>query len=156
MCTDLLQLFQAASTMIQYPTQSHYPDTEPAIPCPILLMPSTWLGSDKFQFYKLPVWLSWDSNQFCYQVRCKECPLKWGDMMLSREVCYPASTCRARWRGSWDCSRSRLAHTASVPVCTPSHCQLCGGSRPVENSHWRNKLFFCMCRVSALRQINGG
>ena len=31
-------------------TQSHYPDTEPTSPCPILLMLSNWLGSDKNQF----------------------------------------------------------------------------------------------------------
>ena len=29
---------------------SHYPDTEPTSPCPILIMPSAWLGSDKYQF----------------------------------------------------------------------------------------------------------
>ena len=43
--------------MTWYPTQSHYPDTRPASPCPILIMPSTWLGSDKYQFDKLLVWL---------------------------------------------------------------------------------------------------
>ena len=41
---------QAASTMTCYLMQSHYPDTEPTSPCPILIMPSTWLGSDKYQF----------------------------------------------------------------------------------------------------------
>ena len=40
-----------------FPTQSHYPDTEPTIPCLILIMPSTWLGSDKYQFYTSLVWL---------------------------------------------------------------------------------------------------
>ena len=35
----------------QYPTQSHYPDTELASPCPILLMLSARLGSDKYQFF---------------------------------------------------------------------------------------------------------
>ena len=38
---------QAAGTMTQYPTQSHYPNTELPSPCLILLMPSTRLGSDK-------------------------------------------------------------------------------------------------------------
>ena len=31
-------------------TQSYYPDTEPTSPCPILIVPSAWLGSDKYQF----------------------------------------------------------------------------------------------------------
>ena len=41
-------LYSAAplKTMIWYPTQSHYPDTEPTSPFPsILTMPSFWLGS---------------------------------------------------------------------------------------------------------------
>ena len=33
-------------TMTLYPTQSHYPGTEPLSLFPILIMPSTWLGSD--------------------------------------------------------------------------------------------------------------
>ena len=43
---------QAVSTMLWYPTQSYFTDTEPASPCPILIMPSSWLGSDKYQFNK--------------------------------------------------------------------------------------------------------
>ena len=43
---------QAVSTMTCYPTQSHYPVTEPTNPCPILIMPSTWLGRDKYKFDK--------------------------------------------------------------------------------------------------------
>ena len=39
----------ATSTMSWYTTQSHYPDTEPRSPCPILIIPSAWLGSDKYQ-----------------------------------------------------------------------------------------------------------
>ena len=38
--------------MTQYPTQSHYLDTELTTPCPILLMSSARLGSDKYNFYK--------------------------------------------------------------------------------------------------------
>ena len=30
-------------------TQSHYPDTEPTSHCLILIMPSAWLGSDKYK-----------------------------------------------------------------------------------------------------------
>ena len=44
------------SSMTRYSTQSHYPDTESS-PYPILIMLSTWLGSDKYQFYKPLVWL---------------------------------------------------------------------------------------------------
>ena len=43
---------QAVSTMTWYPTQSHYHNTDLTSPCPILIMPSTWLGSDKYQFDK--------------------------------------------------------------------------------------------------------
>ena len=38
---------QATSTMIRYPTQSHYPDTERSSLCHILLMLSTWLPEAK-------------------------------------------------------------------------------------------------------------
>ena len=38
---------QATGTMTCYPTQSHYPDPEWTNHCPILIMPSTRLGSDK-------------------------------------------------------------------------------------------------------------
>ena len=47
---------QAISTMTWYPTQSHYPDTEPNSPCSILIMPNTWLGSDKYEFDKSLIW----------------------------------------------------------------------------------------------------
>ena len=40
-----------------YPTQSHYPDTGPTSPFPILITMSTWQGSDKYQFDKLMIWL---------------------------------------------------------------------------------------------------
>ena len=39
---------QTAGTMTCYPTQSHYPDTEPTSYCPILIMPNTWLGSNSY------------------------------------------------------------------------------------------------------------
>ena len=48
---------QATSTMTWYPAQSHNHDTELTSPWPILIMPSTWLTSDKYQFYKALVWL---------------------------------------------------------------------------------------------------
>ena len=41
---------QVAGTLTCYPIQSHYPDTGPISLCRILIMPSTGLGSDKYQF----------------------------------------------------------------------------------------------------------
>ena len=41
---------QTTSSITWYPTQSHYPDTQPDSPCPTLIMPSTRLGTDKDQF----------------------------------------------------------------------------------------------------------
>ena len=40
----------ASSTMVKCPTQSHYPNTEPTSPCPMLIMPSARLRSDKYKF----------------------------------------------------------------------------------------------------------
>ena len=45
---------EAVSTMTWYPTQSHL-DTDST--GPILLILSTWLGSDKYQFYNSLFWL---------------------------------------------------------------------------------------------------
>ena len=47
---------QAVSTIIWCLTQSHYPDTEPTSHCHILIKPSTWLRSDKYQFHKSSIW----------------------------------------------------------------------------------------------------
>ena len=54
----------AASTVIRYPAQSYYPDSEPTIPCPILMMHSAWLGNNKYAFFKSSVWLDEGSNQW--------------------------------------------------------------------------------------------
>ena len=43
---------EAAGIMTQYLTQSHYYDTQLTSPSLLLLMQSTRLGSDKFQFNK--------------------------------------------------------------------------------------------------------
>ena len=48
---------QVVSTMTWYPTKSHYSDTEPTNPYPNLIMSSTWLGSDKWQFDRFLVWV---------------------------------------------------------------------------------------------------
>ena len=53
---------QAVSNMTWPPTQSHYLDTEPTSPCPILVMPSIWLGSDKYQLCKSLLWILLESN----------------------------------------------------------------------------------------------
>ena len=39
---------RAISIMTWYPTQSHYPDIEATSPCPVLIRPNTWLGSDNY------------------------------------------------------------------------------------------------------------
>ena len=45
--------------------QSHYPDTEPTSPCPIIIMPSTRLGSEKYQFIGLKkLWSGFESVTF--------------------------------------------------------------------------------------------
>ena len=51
---------QASRPMICYPTQSHYPETEPTSPRPILIMLSSRLGKDKCQFKSL----RFDSTRF--------------------------------------------------------------------------------------------
>ena len=40
---------KASGTMTRYPIQSHYAVTEPTSPCPNLIMPRSWPGSDKNQ-----------------------------------------------------------------------------------------------------------
>ena len=40
----------AVSTMTCYSTQSHYPETNPTSPYPILIMPSAWLEINKYNF----------------------------------------------------------------------------------------------------------
>ena len=42
--------------------QSHYPETELTSPCPIILMQSSRLGRNKYQFYKSLLWLDWELN----------------------------------------------------------------------------------------------
>ena len=49
---------RTTSTTTQYPTQSHYPDsdTDQNCPSPILLMVSARVGSAKYQFCKSLIW----------------------------------------------------------------------------------------------------
>ena len=44
---------QATSTLSQCPTQWHYPDTELVCPCPMRIMPSAMMGSDKYKFLQI-------------------------------------------------------------------------------------------------------
>ena len=44
------------------PTQYDYPDTVLTSPFSILLMPSSMLGGDKYQFDKPLIWIGWNSN----------------------------------------------------------------------------------------------
>ena len=41
---------EATIIMIWYPTHSYYPDSDLKTPCPIWIMLSAWLESDKYQF----------------------------------------------------------------------------------------------------------
>ena len=52
---------QPASCLYWHPTQTHYPETEPTRPCPILIMSSASPGSDRYSF-KSVVWTNWISN----------------------------------------------------------------------------------------------
>ena len=54
---------QITSTMTWCPTQSYYPGTEPTSTCPILMMLSTRLRSDKYQFESH--WLDLTRIQTC-------------------------------------------------------------------------------------------
>ena len=61
MGTDLWQCALMV-TLLCCPTGkpgNQHPDTEPTSPCPIPIMPSTWLGNDKCPFYKALVWLDY-------------------------------------------------------------------------------------------------
>ena len=62
--TNLGNQAATASTMTQYPTQSHYPDIELTSLCPILLMLSIKLGSDRYQLCKSLVLLDWEFNSW--------------------------------------------------------------------------------------------
>ena len=53
---------QATSIMTLYPTQSHYPDPDHTSPSHILLIPNTWLGSNKYKFCKSLIWLEQELN----------------------------------------------------------------------------------------------
>ena len=48
--------------MTCYPTHPHYDNGVLISPCPILLMMSARLSSDKYQFCTSLIWLSWDSK----------------------------------------------------------------------------------------------
>ena len=50
------------STMLQYPTQLHYPATERTSLCPILSMQSARLWSDKYKYFTSLVWLNRELN----------------------------------------------------------------------------------------------
>ena len=59
---------QATRTMTWYPSQSHYPDTEPTSSCPILIMPSAWLVRKRWSCIFQPlVWLFWELRSALYQ-----------------------------------------------------------------------------------------
>ena len=47
---QLWRIYSAASIMTWDPNESRNLDTESTSPCHILIMPSSWVGSDKYQF----------------------------------------------------------------------------------------------------------
>ena len=49
---DFIVLPHWETRVTRYPTQSHHPVTKPTSPCPLLIMPSPRLGSDKYQFLR--------------------------------------------------------------------------------------------------------
>ena len=54
--------YQLGDQATWYPTQSHYDDTEPTSPSPILIMKNACLKSDTCPFFKSLVWLDRSSN----------------------------------------------------------------------------------------------
>ena len=92
---------QAISTMAWYPTQSHYPDTEPTSLFPNLIMPSIGLWSHKYQF--LSHWF--DSTRVPnHEVRIHQFP-KMGDRYPTHSVrpsgrSITTSTFHVPWEGS--------------------------------------------------------
>ena len=83
---------QVAVSMVQYPIQSHYPDTERTSPCPILLMPSHRLGSDKYKL--ISHWFDLtepNSSSTAYEVRT---------VPIEHHVCGSALTSRQPIRNS--------------------------------------------------------
>ena len=115
---------QGANTMTWYPTQSHYPDTEPTSTCPVLIIPNIWLGSDKHQFDKSLVWLD-----------------HWFESMIShtRDPCSTDSATAPRkqkkqvsLKGSYlvnSCITDDL-FASSIPYPLPNH------PLPLSPAHW--------------------
>ena len=73
---------QTTGTMIQYPTQLHYPDTELTSPCLILLIPTAILGSDKYKFDKSLVWLDREPKRFGHSALLMSYVISDGNILL--------------------------------------------------------------------------
>ena len=67
---------QVTGSMTPYPTQPHYPDTEPTSPSPNLLMLSARLGSEKYQFYNSLVWLDREANSWSSSFEARVLPIQ--------------------------------------------------------------------------------
>ena len=50
------------------PLSTHYPDTEPTSRSPVLIMPSVWLGTDKYKF--LSHWFD-STRRICHSERTR-------------------------------------------------------------------------------------
>ena len=69
-----------------YSTQSHYPYTEPTCPCPILTMPSAWLGSDKHQFLRHWFDSTRSSNPMMYYYNRRWMHNSFGQALVSHTI----------------------------------------------------------------------
>ena len=94
---------QTTTTMIWYPTQSHYPDTELTSPRPVLLMPNTKPGSDKYKFDKSLASLDCSSHFVAAHAQCSLClESEWSEV-ASRDCVWRVRELfeEYAWRWGW-------------------------------------------------------
>ena len=72
---------------------SHYPDTEPTSPYHILIMPSTWLRSDKYQFKS-----HWFDSTM---VQTRKVRIPWSPKMGDRCSTHSAISSGPLWKDVW-------------------------------------------------------
>ena len=63
-----------ACNLTYFPTQSYYPDINLTSSCPIIVMPSAWLSSDKYQLLKSLVWFGWVLNSWTFTWKACDLP----------------------------------------------------------------------------------
>ena len=126
-CVHSWQLYSAASlehqatvTMTGYPTQLHYPDTEPTSPCTLLIMQSVILGSDMYQFYSQ--WLELDQgSKIKVQIWTGDLQIPWSPRTGGRRSTHLAIPIGFQTKlDSW------MAYFTSSPYCSIFHPYLVG------------------------------